>query len=554
MRRKHRGLFESAGDAIIVMGLDGTVLEANESFYRICGHSREDVLGEGITEIIHPDQRRAFLGTFDLLGEIEKISESESFLLESRLVRKDGNAVFVEARLSRVLHRGREAVLAVVRDITDRKRAEARGKQGRKELEGRVRERTRELSETNEALRREILERQRAEQELQENRSMLQSVFDGISDPLVLLDNGFNVRMLNKAARTYYRMPEGAEAVGRACYEGLMGNPEPCAGCLLLPNILNGRAGSFERKGIVNEDRLEKVVLYPIERETKSSGAILRISDATEARKLERRIVQNEKLTVLGLLVGSITHDINNPNSFISLNIPILRDYLNELLPIIDEYAEKRPGYELFGMPYPAFRADLLKLLDNVEHGSNRIKNIVSDLREFVIKRQKREERFVDLKEVVNRAVAICGPEISKKVKIFEVNIPEDLPRIFTCPEDLELVLVNLLVNAAHAADKENGRIELRVLRGDPLSIEIQDNGCGMDDDTKERVFDPLFTTMPSAYGGGLGLYVSKTLVEGLGGKLELESELRKGSCFRIKLQEPKFESVHGGFPGPKPG
>lgn len=544
--RKYRGLFQSAGDAIIVMDLGGTVLEANEPFYSTYGYCSEEVVGGRITEVIHPDQRQFFTGALHSLELIEEMNESESLLLESRYLRKDGSEVFVEARLSRSLHQGREAVIAVARDITDRKRTEDDRKKRGEELERRVHERTLELSEVNEALRGEIAERQRAEKELQENRNMLQSVFDGISDPLVLFDGDLKVRMLNKAATNYYGVSEPVEAVGCTCHMGLMKNPEPCERCFVLPNILNGRSGSFERKGLMDENRLEEVFLYPLKADRGFSGAIVRISDVTEKRLMERRVVQNEKLTVLGLLVASIAHDINNPNNFISFNIPILREYLNELLPIIDDYAEKHPGYELFGMSYGDFRKDLLRLLDNVEHGSSRIKNFVSDLRGFVRKRHKREECFVDLADVVEKAVAICRPELTRKVRDLEVNVQEGLPKALSSPEELELVLVHLLINAAQAADKDDSWTKVTVSCGDALCIEVSDNGCGMDEETRTKAFDPLFTTKSSEDGFGLGLFVCKNIIGGLKGSIEVESEPAKGSTFRILFRDPSLEEEQG--------
>jgi len=537
--RKYRSLFESAGDAIILLDLGGKILEANKTFCRVYGYSAEEVQGRSVAEIVHQDLRQPFLGA------VEQITEGESTLLESRYVRKDGSDQFVEVRLARVQHQGREAVIAAARDITDRKHAENERRLARQELERKVQERTADLSKANEALRREVLERQRVEQELRQG--MLQTVFDGISDPLVLLDRDLRVKMLNKAASSYYRMSKQGKAVGRTCHEGLMGNPEPCARCFILPSIVNGRGGSFERQGIMDENRLEKVVIYPLEEVTEFSGAIVRISDITEKSLLERRIVQNEKLTVLGLLVASIAHDINNPNNFISFNIPILREYLDELLPIIDDYAGKHPGYELFGMSYPDFRKDLLRLLDNMEHGSTRIKDTVSNLREFVKKRQKREESFVDLGDVVEKAVAICRPQLTKKAKDFEVNIQEGLPKTLTSPEELELVLVHLLINATHAVDKEDSWIKVNVFAREGLSIEVADNGCGMDEATRKRVFEPLFTTRSSGDGFGLGLYVCNNIVEGLRGSIEVESEAGKGSTFRVILRDPVFADEQGG-------
>ena len=137
-------------------------------------------------------------------------------------------------------------------------------------------------------------------------------------------------------------------------------------------------------------ERIEQITVYPVdEASSTDSGAIVRISDITQAKVLERQLVQNEKLAALGLLVSGIAHEINNPNTFISFNIPILRDYLQELMPIIDGFAEQHPNLELCSMKYQEFREDLFKLVANMEHGSSRINAIVSDLKRFVRKRDK---------------------------------------------------------------------------------------------------------------------------------------------------------------------
>jgi signal transduction histidine kinase len=100
--------------------------------------------------------------------------------------------------------------------------------------------------------------------------------------------------------------------------------------------------------------------------------------------------------------------------------------------------------------------------------------------------------------------------------------------------------LINLLVNAAQAADKENSSVKLDVSMDktsqNDLVIEVEDNGCGMDEPTQNRLFDPFFTTKPSTEGTGLGLYVSNNLIEALGGRIEVESAPGEGSVFRVIL------------------
>ena len=98
------------------------------------------------------------------------------------------------------------------------------------------------------------------------------------------------------------------------------------------------------------------------------------------------------------------------------------------------------------------------------------------------------------------------------------------------------------ITNAAHAADKEHSWVKLAVVKKDDFYIEVSDNGCGMDEKTRERVFDPFFTTKTSSDGFGLGLYVCHSLVGALGGRIEMDSELGKGSTFRIML--PRTHSL----------
>jgi signal transduction histidine kinase len=134
----------------------------------------------------------------------------------------------------------------------------------------------------------------------------------------------------------------------------------------------------------MDPDRLEKVVVYPVKDEHSQAGdAIIRVSDITEAKQFERQLIQSEKMASLGVLVSSVAHEINNPNNFISFNIPILRNYLEELVPMADHYAAIHPDFELFNMAYPEFRKDIFKLLDNIEHGSERISSFVGNLKEF---------------------------------------------------------------------------------------------------------------------------------------------------------------------------
>jgi PAS domain S-box-containing protein len=269
--------------------------------------------------------------------------------------------------------------------------------------------------------------------------------------------------------------------------------------------------------------------------------------DITKEKILERQVMHQEKLASLGMLVSGIAHEINNPNNFITFNIPILRDYVRELMRIADAYADAHPDYELFGMTYREFREDIFNLLDNIEHGTGRIDGTVRKLQEFSRKKNGEERRLASIEEVVSQAVAICRSQIGRMVKDFEVETAPELPAMLTDADALEQILVNILINAGQAADKEESRIALRLVSRasweNRIIIEIEDNGAGMDQATKNSIFDPFFTTKPRGKGTGLGLYIARNLIQSLGGSIEVESEPGRGSLFRISLPEL---NIHG--------
>ena len=289
--------------------------------------------------------------------------------------------------------------------------------------------------------------------------------------------------------------------------------------------------------------RREEVYLYPVARKDGRAGDILmRISDITEKRMLERQLVHNEKMASLGLLISSVAHEINNPNSFIGFNIPILREYFEEILPIVDAYAETQPDLEIGNMAYADFRDDIAELLDNIEHGSRRISAFVSNLREFSRFESDVAEAWVDLRQVIDKVTAICRARLKSDVESFTVHVSEGLPRIWSDAGALEQIVLNLLINAAQAVEKQGSRVRLSAAVQDQwvdhAVIEVADNGCGMDEETRRKVFEPFFSTKSREEGAGLGLYVCQNLVERLRGRIEIDSAPGKGSTFRVILPD----------------
>jgi PAS domain S-box-containing protein len=390
----------------------------------------------------------------------------------------------------------------------------------------------------------DISEFKRTKDELRKSKAMLQSIFDGISDPLILLGEDLIIQTINRPTLDYYTIKNPDQIIGKPCFVGLGNQTEICDGCTIPEAVSEGREQKFQRRSLKNPEQFEEVSLYPIiDNSGNIEATIFRIHDITEEKRMERQLIQSEKLASIGVLVSGIAHEINNPNNYISVNIPILRDYINTVIPIIDEYAEKHPDLEILHMPYAEFREDIIELLDNIQYGSRQIKSIVKDLKVFSKPDQDKPIEKIDLKPMFEKVLAFCRSKIRKTVKTFNVNIPENLPEMLIDRKPLEQTLINLLINAANAFDKpisDNSRVDLVVSMDDSkenqLIIEVSDNGRGMDEKTIEKIFDPFFTTNPSDEGTGLGMYIVHNLIEKIGGRIQVESKLGEGSKFTVIL------------------
>ena len=261
--------------------------------------------------------------------------------------------------------------------------------------------------------------------------------------------------------------------------------------------------------------------------------------------RMQQRMVQSEKMAALGTMIMGIAHEINNPNGFISFNIPILREYFQEILPILDDYAGSNSDLEIMNMTYPVFREDLFTTLENIENGSKRINRIVSSLKEFSKKKDHTTRIFCNLEEVIKKAVTKCGSKIRNQLVSLEVNFPEDLPQMACDPEIIELIIINFLTNAAEAAVDGDPRIKLNVRRDRKLNtviIEVIDNGRGIGKSDLDKIFDPFYSTKSSRESTGLGLYLCNALVGQMGARLEVDSVPGQGSTFRLIIEQKEMK------------
>ncbi|MDP1534244.1 MAG: ATP-binding protein, partial [Rubrivivax sp.] len=169
------------------------------------------------------------------------------------------------------------------------------------------------------------------------------------------------------------------------------------------------------------------------------------------------------------------------------------------------------------------------------QEGIARVRKIVQDLKDFSHVDARRQWEWVNLHKGIDSTLNIVNHEIKYKASV--VKQYGELPEVHCLPSELNQVFLNLLVNAAHAITKERGVITIRTgTAADQVWIEVEDDGCGINADNLKRVFDPFFTTKPIGKGTGLGLSLSYGIVKKHGGRIEVDSELGRGTRFKVWL------------------
>jgi len=235
-------------------------------------------------------------------------------------------------------------------------------------------------------------------------------------------------------------------------------------------------------------------------------------------KKIEQQMIATERLASLGTLATGVAHEINNPLAIISESAGWMKQLLAR--------------EELKGMHR---RQDFELALDKVEKSVERAKRITHQLLGFVRKTGSSFSQ-VDLAGLIEEALQLIEHETKKRnIKIMR-DIAAAPGAIWSDPFRIRQALINLLTNAVHAVGSE-GVITLALKdTGDAVEIAISDSGPGIPRENLARIFEPFFSTKSPGEGTGLGLFVTRGVIEKLGGTVTVDSDVRQGACFRIRL------------------
>ncbi|HEX7624990.1 MAG TPA: ATP-binding protein, partial [Anaeromyxobacteraceae bacterium] len=244
------------------------------------------------------------------------------------------------------------------------------------------------------------------------------------------------------------------------------------------------------------------------------------VQDVTGRKEMEAKLSHAERMASLGTLVGGVGHEINNPLSYVLGNLRFLSSSLEDVEVVVP----------------PHWLAEARKSMGEALEGGERIQRIVKDLHAFT--RPVSESGPVDVHQILDLAINIASSQISHRANLVKDYL--EVPRVQGDASRLGQVVLNLLVNAAQAIPQgQPTRNEVRVAtrtHADRVVIEVSDTGCGIPPEIRKHLFEPFLTTKPVGEGTGLGLSICHGIVTSLGGEIAVESEVGRGSTFRVSI------------------
>lgn len=248
---------------------------------------------------------------------------------------------------------------------------------------------------------------------------------------------------------------------------------------------------------------------------------------AEESEAKQQQLIQADKMATIGILVSGVAHEINNPTGLLLFNLPVFKKIFRVVQDTLDERYEESGDFLVGAMKYSMLREQIPNMLDEMEDSAQRIKRIVSDLKDFARMETPELNENINLNDVVKNSVRLLSSTIKKSTERFSFQSENVLPLVLGSSQRLEQVLVNLLVNCCQALTTNTQKITVRTYfdtKNNEVCVQVKDEGEGMDEETLAHIFDPFYTTKRGEGGTGLGLSVSSGIVKEHGGRLSFAS------------------------------
>jgi len=484
--KRLRVLMESASEGITILSTAGVILESNRAMRQLVGKTEGELRGRRVLDLVD-GERRAMVAT-DLA---QMRGDWHSRAGDVRIRRPDGTEVVLDFSASLVDTGDGKVVLSLARDMT---------------------------------------ERRAVEDALRTSEARFRSLVESMDDVVVTLDaqgrcTGCFGRWMERQGRT-----EDAY-LGRTIRE-MLGDAVAPTHEAALARAVQGEDVVYEwTKSEASGPREFETSMSPMRDADGTVAGVLAVGrDVTEQRRLQNQLMMSDRMFCVGLLAAGVAHEINNPLAAVVANLDVAaRDVAK---------AAQRVG------PTSGLQGAGEALADARE-GADRVRQIVRDLKVF--SRSEEERRGpVDVNRVAESALRMAWNEIRHRARL--VKDLGEVPPVEGNESRLGQVMLNLIVNAAQAMPE--GRAESNTLRvatkweAGRVVVEISDTGAGMAPEVLRNLFSPFFTTKPAGIGTGLGLTICQRIVTSMGGEIRVDSEVGRGSVFRVTLPPAAEQAV----------
>ena len=499
-----RAIVDTSPSAIFLVDTNGRVVMANLRMSELFGYPPAEIAGMNYLDLVRADERD--VGNARMQSLIR--GERDSLYIERPYRRADGSEFWGHLGTSRL--RGpkgaTEGLVGIVTDITERKRMEAT---------------------------------------LQASHQLTQDILDSMPAAVIALDPRGSVTLFNRSAESLCGKP-AREAVGLPLSKAL---PQlPVTDKELEAVRRENRTLHLEKAGMPSAkgSLLADIRIYPLNAGELGQTAVI-IEDVTERTRIEEIMVQTEKMMSVGGLAAGMAHEINNPLGGIVQCTQVILGRL-ESSSQANQDAAAQAGCSAQSLREYLSKREIIPLMRSVRESAIRAAHIVASMLEFSRKSEShRAPLAVD--RLLDKAVELCSTDYDltksydfRKIEI-STDYDPDLPPIPCTGTQIEQVFMNLLRNSAQAMrERPQGspppRITLRTRKeNNSARIDISDNGPGMPEDVRRRVFEPFFSTKPPGEGTGLGLSVSFFIISSNHkGTIHVESEPGQGTTFTILL------------------
>lgn len=358
----------------------------------------------------------------------------------------------------------------------------------------------------------------------QELKRQWEATFDAISDPICLTDEKYNILRINSGFLQKTKTEDFYQHLGQKCYQSLFGRTEPCEGCDRgkIFQVRNPRPNKSSEVYEVYSNNLgeeDRTVYFQMYR------------DITQDLNLQRQVVETAKMAELGTISSSIAHELNNPIGGMLNFIQLMKMDLN--------------GKEDF---YP----DIIE----IEKAAVRCKDIVKNLLGFSRKSFNAEVTEVHLQEVIEQAIRITELKTRSIGITIQRHVPEQDVIIQGRFNLLTHAVRNILQNAQESLIEKRKheksftgiiRVELEET-ANAVELRISDNGDGIAPETRDKIFDPLYTTKDPETNPGLGLTLALQIVEEHFGSINVTTDNNKNLCFKLRFFKPEGQSGESAF------